>query len=199
MLDRALAKVFAELATLLLIACVFTGPLFIGHAIFFRGPLALRELAPEIEKLPEGRQVRGVSSGDIEAERRWLLVIFGVALLSIPFVHRGAGRVFQVHEVGDVPTVPDALAHLSSKHRPRLDIRVLASATVLAALSGWLVWQLTHLLAGFGPERVTWLVIGVGRAVAVGLFVALLSGTVAACSPSAAKAPPPAPERVDLY
>lgn len=197
MLDRALAKVFAELVTLLLIACVFTLPLYVGHAIFFRGPLALRELAPDIQDLPEGRQVRGVASSDIDAERRWLLVVSGVALLSIPFVYGAAGRVFEVQGRGAVPTVPDAVTHLSATGPLVLDVRVLAAAFALGAVAWWLVWRLAHLLAGFGPDGAAWLLIGAGRAVAAGAFIALVGGAAAALSGEAQQRT--APEKMDLY
>lgn len=200
MLDHALAKAFANLSTLVLIASVFTMPLFLGHAIVFRNGLALRAIAPEIRALPDGRQVRGVAASDIDAEQRWLLVITGLSLLTIPLVYRAARRVHDVEEAGGVPTVPDALSHLASPApRVALVLPAVAGASALALIASFLTWRIVDGVAGLAPDDVSWMLIGFGRAVAAGLFVALVAGAIAALPATARAAAPVPTEKLELY
>ncbi|HWC13498.1 MAG TPA: hypothetical protein VG929_02745 [Actinomycetota bacterium] len=200
MLDRAFAKVFANLSTLVLLASVFTMPLFIGHALFFRNELALRDIAPEIRELPEGRQVRGVAASDMDAQRVWLLVIAGVSLLTVPLVYRGAHRVHDLEEAGGVPTVPDALAHLASPApRVALTVPAVAGASGVASIAAFLTWRIVDAAAGFAPDGASWILIAVGRGVAAGVFVALVAGTIAALPAAAPVAAPVPTEKLELY
>lgn len=200
MLDRALAKAFAHLSTLVLVACAFTIPLFVGHAFFFRDTLSLREIAPEIRGLPEGQQVRGVAGSDIDTEQRWLLVIAGVSLLTIPLVYRAAHRVHHVEGAGGVATVPDALSHVATPI-PRVELSVMpvTGAVAIGFVAAFLTWRIADVVAGLAPDSVSWMLIGLGRAVAASVFIAVGSGTIAAL-PFAAPAVAPAPhENLDLY
>src|SRR5688572_18752779 len=114
MLDRALAKMFADLSTLILVACVVTVPIHLVHANVFKAELSVREMGPEMDALNEADRIRGVNRGEIEVERTWLAIVVLIELLTIPVVARAAQRVYSVKEEGGVPTVMDAYGHLRS-------------------------------------------------------------------------------------
>lgn len=201
MLDRALGKVFVNLSTLLLLASAFTVPLFGAHSLVFRDELALRELAPDIRELPEGRLVRGVGAADIDAERKWLLVAVALSLAAAPLVYRGSRRIHTVEEAGGVPTVPDALSHLDSTGgASSMRAGPLGAAAGIGVVSAWLLWAITDLLASICPNEASWLVLGVGRGLSIAAFLAFVCGTWTALDPS--EPPPPPPKRaeaLDLY
>lgn len=197
MLDRALSKTFADLSTLLLVACVFTMPIHLVHSFLFRDELAIRELTPEIAELPEGRQVRGVPVGDVGLEKKWLAAALLLDLIGAAIVYRAAKRVYAVIEEGGTPTVPDALRNLGPRG-PGPPAGPVLALVAIGALTGWLVLAIGSRLADMAPADVTWLGVGIARALAVAVVVAIAAGGAAALPPRSAR-PTPATEELDLY
>ena len=192
MLDRALAKTFANLSTLLLLACVFTLPIHLVHAYVFREALAVAELSPEIRTFPEGRQVRGVAKGDLEQERISLVIVIGFEMLLLPFAFRAARRVFEVDDEGGVPTTVDAWSHWRSTPQGGLLPGPTAIAAVIGLVAAWLVWGIGSQLADMASADMAWAVTGLTRASSVALFTALSCGVAASLPPTQPKkiAPP---------
>lgn len=180
MLDRALARTFAELSTLILVALVLTGPIHLVQAFLFRDVLAVQEIAPEIRSFPEGRQVRGVAKGDLGAERIAFLGALGFELLLLPLAYRAAVRVMEVNEEGGIPTVRDAWSHLGGTTRPSFQPGPVLVAGAIGALAALIVLLIANLLADMASADVAWAVFGLGRATAAALFIALVAGTAAA-------------------
>ena len=199
MLDRALAKMFADLSTLILVACVVTVPIHLVHAYVFKAELSVREMGPEIASLDEADRIRGVNRDDIEVERTWLAIVVLIELLTIPVVARAAQRVHSVSKEGGVPTVMDAFAHLRSGTRiGRPPIGPLAVIVVLGALTAWLVLTIGTRVADMAPADLAWLGVGSARALAMAVGLAMIAGSVAAMP---GRVPPPGapPEKIDLY
>ena len=180
MLDRALSRTFANLSTLLLVAFVFTVPLHVIHALVYRDALAVQEISPEINTFPEGRQVRGIAKGDLTAERNALFLVLGVEVLLLPLAYRAARRVISADDEGMVPTVADAWAHLRGSPPGSLSLGPTAVAAAIGAICAALLWSITNRLADMASADTAWAVFGLGRATAVGMFVALATGTAAA-------------------
>jgi hypothetical protein len=199
MLDRALAKTFANFSTLLLIACLYTVPIHVGHAFVFQDELAVRELSSDIADFPEGRQVRGVASADLDSERDWLLIVCAVELALLVVAYRAAKRVHVVAEEGGVPGVFDAYRHVASVPRGG----TIRSGPVIVALliglvAGWLVLRIGELLADMTSADTAWAGLGVARALATATATALIAGTSAALAGSPAPRTVP-PEELDVY
>jgi hypothetical protein len=199
MLDRALAKTFSELSTLILVACVFTIPLHIGHAYLFKDELSVREMAPEIEALEEGQRVRGMTAGDVDKERTWLAILIVVELLASALVYRAAHRVFAVGERGDVPGVPDAYRHLGQTGPgwppPLPPVAILVA---IAGLTAWLLLTIGTRIADMAPADLAWVGVGAARAVAMAVFLAVAAGGAAALASAGERAVAP-PEKLELY
>ena len=198
MLDRALGKTFANLSTLLLLASLFTGPIHLVHAYVFREALAVAELGPEIRAGPEGRQVRGVSKGDLDSERNSLVIVIGVEMLLLPFAFRASRRVFEVDDEGGVPTAVDAWSHLRTAPRGGLSTGPTAVAAVIGLVAAWFVWTIGSQLADMASADMAWAVTGLARASSIALFTALGCG-VAASLPRAQTKEIVPPEELDLY
>lgn len=198
MLDHALGKTFANLSTLVLVACVFTLPVHLIHAYVFRSVLAVQEIGPEISAFPEGRQVRGVAKGDFDAERNWLLIALVAELALLPLAYRAARRVTEVDDAGGVPGVLDAWTHPGTSDRSRFIPGPIGIAAVIGGLAGWLVWMIGKLLADMASADVTWAMVGLSRAAAVALPIAFVCGVSAALPATVASAPKPV-EDLDLY
>ena len=196
MLDRALARTFAELSTLVLVALVLTGPIHLVQAYLFRDALAVQEIAPEIRAFPEGRQVRGVAKGDLTTERTAFYGALGIELLLLPLAFRATKRAMEVTEDGGVPTVLDAWSHLGGPSRPSFKPGPVLVAAAIGAGAALFVLLVGNLLADMASADFAWLVFGVGRATAAALFVAIVTGTAAALPSGAAAAPAP---KIDLY
>ena len=197
--NRTLAKTFASFSTLFLVACLLTVPLHEVHAYVFKDALAIRDLASEVATFPEGRQVRGVDSSDIDAERKWLLVVLVAEVALSAIVYRAGRHVIAVTEDGGVPGVLDAYRHIGSTAGPGSPpLGPLAAGVAFALACGWLVWQIGELAADTASPDASWAAIGLVRGVAVGTFTALAAGTAAALSTQPRSASPP-PAELDVY
>lgn len=199
MLDRALAKTFSELSTLILVACVLTVPLHLGHAYLFKDELSIREMGPEIGALDEGQRVRGVTAGDVDEERTWLAIVVLLEVMASVLVYRAAHRVFSIAESGGVPGVADAYRHLGGSGGGALPS--LAPVAVLVAIAGFAAWLLLSIgtrVADMAPAELAWVGVGATRAVAMAVFLALAAGGAAALPATGSKPARPA-EKLDLY
>ena len=199
MLDRALAKMFADLSTLILVACMITVPIHLVHAYVFKAELSVREMGPEIDALNETDRIRGVNRGDIEVERTWLAIVVLIELLTIPVIARAAQRVYSVSEEGGVPTAMDAYRHLrSGTGRGRPPIGPLAVIAVLGGLTAWLALTIGTRIADMAPADLAWVGVGSARALAMAVALAMVGGSVAAL-PGGAHPPATPPEKLELY
>ena len=199
MLDRALAKMFADLSTLILIACVITVPIHLVHAYVFKAELSVREMGPEIDALNETDRIRGVNRGDIEVERTWLAIVVLIELLMIPLIARAAQRVYSVREGKGVPTVVDALGHLrSGTGIGRPPIGPLAVIVVIGGLTAWLVLMIGTRIADMASADLAWVGVGSARALAMAVGLALIAGSVAALPGRMPPSEVP-PEKLELY
>ena len=196
MLERSLARTFANLSTLILVAFVITMPIHLAHAYVFRNALAVQELAPEISAFPEGRQVRGVAKSDLRDERTFLYFALALELLSLPLVYRAARRVLAIDDEGGVPGVVDSWRNLEpltgTQAAPAL------SAAIIGGVAGLFVWSIGAKLADMASADFTWILIGLGRATAVALFMAFATGAAAALARAGASVVKPV-ENLDLY
>lgn len=198
MLDRALAKTFANLSTLILVAFAFTAPIHLIQSYLFKDALAVQEIAPEIRSFPEGRQVRGVAKGDLEAERNALLIALALDLLLVPLAYRAAKRVMEVDAEGDVPGAIDAWTHLAGSGRPSLSAGPVLVAAAIGALASLLALSTGNQVADMASADLAWALFGLTRATAAALFVALVAGTAAALPAKPAPIARP-PGKLDLY
>lgn len=199
MLDRALAKTFANFSTFLLIACSYTVPIHVAHAFVFQDELAVRELSSDIAELPEGRQVRGVASADLDLERDWLLILYATEIALLLIAYRAARRVHLVAEDGRVPGVFDALGHVASVPRGgHIHPGPLIVSIVIGLGAGWIVVRIGELLADMASADVTWAALGVARGLGAATATALIAGTTAALAGSKEPVQVP-PEDLDVY
>ena len=200
MLERALSKTFTEMATLLLVASVFTVPLYMIHAFIFRNVHAVAELSPDIREFPEGRQVRGVAASDLELERTTLWIVSLGALALVVLIARAAARVQEVVDEGGVPSVRDALRHMARRDPRRASLLAspLVAGAIVALVFASLVLKIGGVLTSMGSNDMAWPGTGLTRAVAMATFLAILGGCLAAVRGAATPAPA-AKEPIDLY
>jgi hypothetical protein len=198
MLDRSLGKTFANLSTLVLLACVFTLPIHVIHAYVFKDALAVAELSPEIQAFPEGRQVRGVARADLDLQRNTLLVVLGIELLALPLAYRASRRVIEVDDDARVPTVVDAWTHLGSSPAAALHPGPILIGAVIGAMAGWLVWMIGSTLSDMASADIAWAVTGLARGLGVALSIAIVCGVAAALPDKGPNLPAPE-QNLDVY
>ena len=199
MLERALSKTFGEISTLFLVSCAFTIPIYVIHAFVFKEVHHVAELSPEIRKFPEGRQVRGVAAIDLERERLTLWIVVALTVVLVALVARAAQRIHALSEAGGVPTVRDALSHLTdARGKGPAPVGLVAMALGIAAIFGFAVLRIGLLLTEMGSDQTAWAGIGSTRAAAAALFLAISGGIIGAVRTQAAPTNP-SNEKIDLY
>ena len=196
MLERSLARTFANLLTLVLVAFVITMPIHLAHAYVFSDALAVQELAPEISAFPEGRQVRGVAKSDLRNERTFLYLALALELLSLPLVYRAARRVLATDEEGGVPGVLDSWRNLDGLARTEPVPVLLAS--IVGGVAALFIWSIGARVADMASADFAWVLFGLGRATAVAVFMAFATGAAAALAHDRAPVARPV-EKLDLY
>lgn len=196
MLERSLARTFANLSTLILVAFVITMPIHLAHAYVFSDALAVQELAPEISAFPEGRQVRGVAKSDLRNERTFLYLAFALEILSLPLLYRAARRVLATDEAGGVPGVVDSWRNLEPLAGTEPAPVLLAS--VVGGAAAFFVWSISSTVADMASADMAWILFGLGRATAVAVLMAFVTGAAAALARDRAPAAKPV-EKLDLY
>jgi hypothetical protein len=164
--DRVLALTWRNFATLFFLVAVVTVPLHVARTFTYRKVLVVRELAPDIEAFPAGREVRGIGPSDLDAARRSLLVVSGIELALIPLAVGAVRRVLQIDRRAGVPTVTDAWlhalgswAHPTDRPPPTAAGLVVGLAVGLAA--GFLVGRAGILLAETVPNYLAFAPLGV--------------------------------------
>jgi hypothetical protein len=110
-LDRVLAITWRNFATLFLIVALVTVPLHVGRAFMDRKVLVARELEPDIEAFPEGREVRGIGPADLDGARRSLVVVTIIELALLTLAVGAVRRALSIDLRGRPPGVLDAWAH----------------------------------------------------------------------------------------
>lgn len=110
MLDRTLRLALRNYVTLFLFVATFTVAIHLVYLFLFRDVVGLVELHDAIREFPPQRQVRGVGHGDLDAWAVGNVVVTLIEIALVPFLAKGAARVIEQDERGEVPTVEAALA-----------------------------------------------------------------------------------------
>lgn len=110
MLDRTLRLALRNYVTLFLFVATFAVAIHVVYLYLFRDVAAIAELHDAIREFPPSRQVRGVGQRDLDAWRIGNVVVTLIEIALVPFLAKGAARVIEQDERGEVPTVKSALA-----------------------------------------------------------------------------------------
>jgi hypothetical protein len=135
MLESALQLTFRNFSTLFLIVAVVLFPLHLAYGITFRDEIAVRELHPQIEEFPSGREVRNVGTAQLaEARTAWYgLLLIEIAL--IPLMVKATRRALDTAEQGGVATVAGAWSGAFRREPRRWAVGGPASVAAGAALA----------------------------------------------------------------
>jgi hypothetical protein len=173
-LERTLRLALRNYVTLFLFVACFTITIHLVYLYLFRDVVGISELHAAIDEFPPQRQVRGVGHRDLNAWRVGNGIVTLVEIALVPFLAKGAARVVEQDEAGEVPTVKAALAATAKRgYRWFPSLREAGPLLVCAALA-LAVWWLVRrtgllLLEPVGPDA-RWaaeaLVEGVARAAA---------------------------------
>ncbi len=143
MLDRTLRLALRNYVTLFLFVATFTVAIHLVHLFLFRDVVGLADLHDAIREFPPQRQVRGVGHRDLDAWAVGNAVVTLIEIALVPFLAKGAARVIEQDERGDVPTVEAALAATMKRgYRwfPSLrEAGPLLVSVAIALLTWWLV------------------------------------------------------------
>lgn len=149
MLDRTLRLALRNYVTLFLFVACVTVSIHVVYLFVFRDVVGVSDLHGAIEAFPPSRQVRGVGHGDLDAWRVGGVLVTAIEIALLPFLAKGAARVVEQDEAGDVPTVGAALrATMKRGYRwfpsPREAGPLLVCSAV--ALATWWLLRATGLL-----------------------------------------------------
>lgn len=172
MLDRTLRLALRNYVTLFLFVATFAVAIHLLYLYLFRDVVAVSELHDAIREFPPDRQVRGVGHRDLDAWGIVSLVVTVVEIALLPFLAKGAARVIQQDERGEIPTVRAALAATMARgYRwfPSLrEAGPLLVTVAVAVTTWWLVRRIGLLLVAPVGADGAWatnaLVEGVARA-----------------------------------
>lgn len=149
MLDRTLRLALRNYVTLFLFVATFAVAIHLVYLFLFRDVVGLVELHDAIREFPPQRQVRGVGHGDLDAWAVGNVVVTMTEIALVPFLAKGAARVIEQDERGEVPTVEAALAATMKRgYRwfPSLQEAGPLLVTVAIALATWWLVRRTGLL-----------------------------------------------------
>jgi hypothetical protein len=198
-LERTLRLTLRNYVTLFLFVACFTVAIHLLYLFLFRDVVGVSELHAAIDEFPPDRQVRGVGHRELDAWRVGGFIVTLVEVALIPFLARGAGRVVEQDEAGEVPTVTAALASTMQRgSRWFPSVREAGPLLVCAAVAlavWWLVRSTGLLLAEpVGPDS-AWAVEALveGAARAAGAPFVLVSAVLRKSRPKAAKVFTPNP------
>lgn len=109
MLDRSLRLTFRDFSTYFFIVAAVVLPAELAYGAVFSDVIDVRELHREIERLPEGTALLGVTADRLAVARwsRWALNLVELGLL--PWMAVAARRVLDASDRGRVPTAARAL------------------------------------------------------------------------------------------
>lgn len=149
MLDRTLRLALRNYVTLFLFVATFAVAIHLVYLYLFRDVVGVAELHEAIREFPPNRQVRGVGHRDLDAWAVGNVVITLIEIALLPFLAKGAARVIEQDERGEVPTVKSALAATMRRGyrwfpSPREAGPLLV--TVAVALMTWWLLRRTGLL-----------------------------------------------------
>ncbi len=143
MLERTLRLALRNYVTLFLFVACVTLTIHLVYLFLFRDVVAVSELHAAIEEFPPQRQVRGVGHRDLDAWRVGNGVVTLIEIALVPFLAKGAARVVEQDEAGEVPTVKAALAATAQrgyKWFPSLrEAGPLLVSSALALAVWWLI------------------------------------------------------------
>jgi hypothetical protein len=148
-LDRTLRLALRNYVTLFLFVAAFAVAIHVVYLFLFRDVVGLAELHDAIREFPPSRQVRGVGHADLDAWRIGNGVVTLIEIALVPFLAKGAARVIEQDERGEVPTVGAALtATMKRGYRwfPSLREAGPLLVTVAVALVTWWLVRRTGLL-----------------------------------------------------
>ncbi|HEX2293769.1 MAG TPA: hypothetical protein VHN37_00490 [Actinomycetota bacterium] len=197
MLDRTLRLTLRNYVTLFLFVATFAVAIHLVYLFVFRDVVGLTEIHDAIREFPPQRQVRGVGHDDLEAWRTGRFVVTLVEIALLPFLAKGAARVIEQDEAGEVPTVGAALsATLRPGYRwfpsPKEAGPFLVNAAIAVA-TWWLVRRTGLLLVEPVGRDSEWaavaLVEGAARAAAAPFL--LVSVVLRKSGPKASRGVPP--------
>ncbi len=172
MLDRTLRLALRNYVTLFLFVATFAVAIHLVYFFLYRDVVGLAEIHDAIRDFPPQRQVRGVGHRDLDSWAIGNVVVTLVEIALVPFLAKGAARVIEQDERGEVPTVEAALAAtMKPGYRwfPSLREAGPLLVTVAVGLVTWWLVRRTGLLLvePVGPDS-TWapaaLVEGAARA-----------------------------------
>ena len=109
-LDRTLRLALRNYVTLFLFVACFTLTIHLVYLFLFRDVVGVAELHDAIREFPPKRQLRGVGHRELDAWQVGNAVVTLIEIALIPFLAKGAARVVEQDENGEVPTVKAALA-----------------------------------------------------------------------------------------
>ena len=196
LLDRALRTTFRNYSTLFLLAAVVAVTAHLVYGLLFRDVLEVTEIHPYIAELKFGRQVNDVAARDLRSAEtgRWILI--GVQVVLLPLLVLAARRIIVRDGHGEVPTVPDALAHPRDP-RGRLAFgwrgpEIVTALAGLAIATGvwYLVQQIGLLAAEPLPDDVNFLAFELARGLAVALAAPFLLAAIATAGLSSGERQP---------
>lgn len=154
MLDRCLRLTFRDFSTYFLIVAAVVLPLEFAYGAVFSDVIAVRELQPEIERLPEGARLLDVTRERLTLARRARAALNVVQLLLLPWMAGATRRALEAADRGRVPTLPRSfgrpgLSPLRGRDATRARLRhfgTLLATFAVAAGVGLLVRYLGELV-----------------------------------------------------
>lgn len=197
MIERAFARTFRNLSTIVMIVAVVVLPVHLIYAYTFRNVIATSDFHDQIEAMPNYRQVRSVGPPQLDHARLTFWVITAAELALVPLAVRATRRAFIVDDEGGVPTVTDAWGLALKRQegrtfRPGWVVPALVGIGA-AAGAGVLIAGIGSSLTGFLSEDWRWTGVGLTQALARAGAAPLALGPLALIR---AKAAPPSTPKV---
>ena len=181
MLERSLRLALRNYVTLFLFAAAATVTIHLVYLFLFRDVAGVTELHDAIEAFPPRRQVRGVGRSDLTAWRVGAVVVLALEIALVPLLAKGASRVLEQDEGGEMPTVMDALRATWRGGYPWFPSLRNAGPLFVTACLAIVIWFLVRTTGGLFVEPlgadVTWAALAVveGAARAAGAPFVLVS------------------------
>lgn len=197
MIERAFARTFRNLSTIVMIVAVVVLPVHLVYAYTFRNVIATSDFHDQIEAMPNFRQVRSVGPPQLDHARLTFWLITAGELALVPLAVRATRRAFIVDDEGGVPTVTDAWGLALKRQegrtfRPGWIVPALVGIGA-AAGAGVLIAGIGSSLTGFLSEDWRWTGVGLTQALARAGAAPLALGPLALIR---AKAAPPSTPKV---
>ena len=168
-----------------LAAALLLVPLHLAYALVFKSTVEVRELHDEIADLPERRQIRNVSGGDVTAFRITGFVLVGLELALIPLLAGIARDVVKTDEKGGIPTAISAWRRGSSLFSDRAGALrrtpgPVITALVIAIATAWLWERAALTLVDLTvPDSRSFALFGLAQGTARALAAPFLAATAA--------------------